>query len=153
MQHRGVNDMNGRLGAGVAGVSAVAMIFVIGALPGSDEAPAKPKPVYLEEVSGSDLLKLTLTESAAERLDIQLAEVSTAPDGGLVVPSAALIITPDGSHWVYTNPEPLVFLRHEITQVVEADFQAYFADGPPAGTQVVVTGVPELYGAEFGIGK
>ena len=145
--------MKGRIGAGVLGVSAVAMIVVVGALPGSEEAHSKPKPVVLEEVAGSDLLKLTLTESAAERLDIETATVSETPDGGLFIPSAALIITPDGSHWVYTNPEPLVYLRHEITEVVEDDFQAYYADGPPAGTHVVITGVPELYGAEYGIGK
>ena len=145
--------MRGRIGAGVVGISALAMVVIVGALPSSDEERSKPKPVYLEAVPGSDLLKLTLTESAAERLDIETATVGATSDGGLVVPSAALIITPDGSHWVYTNPEPLVYLRHEITQVVEDDFQAYYAEGPPVGMEVVITGVPELYGAEFGIGK
>ena len=145
--------MNGRFGPGVLGVSVVAMVFVFGALGASEEQPSKPKPVQLDQVAGTDLWKVTLIESAAERLDIQTTVVGTAPDGGLVVPSDALIITPDGSHWVYTNPEPLVYLRQEITEVVEDDYQAFYSAGPPSGTRVVITGVPELYGAEFGIGK
>jgi hypothetical protein len=37
--------------------------------------------------------------------------------------------------------------------VEERGQQAFFAEGPAVGTAVVTTGVPELYGAEFGIGK
>ena len=46
-----------------------------------------------------------------------------------------------------------MYLRHEIRHVVEEGHQAFFAEGPPQGPPVVMTGVPELYGAEFGIGK
>jgi hypothetical protein len=31
------------------------------------------------------------------------------------------------------------------------DDLAYLQEGPPAGTQVVTVGVPELYGAEVGV--
>jgi len=145
--------MDKRLGFGLLAVVALAAIFASGARSSSEEDVAHVEPATLESVEGSDLLRITLTESAGQRLNIQTTSVATGTEGGLVVPSAALIITPDGKHWVYTSPEPLVFQRHEITQVVEEDHQAYFSEGPSVGTIVVVTGVPELYGAEFGIGK
>lgn len=110
------------------------------------------EPIEVEEIAGTDLWRLTLSESAADRLDIQTATVESAGDG-FVVPSAAVIIDPDGIYWVYTNPEPLVFVRHEIRPVHEEDLNAFFATGPEVGMSVVTTGVPELYGAEFGIGK
>ena len=109
-------------------------------------------PVVAEEIGGSEISRLTLSESAAERLDIKTSIVE-ATAVGLVVPSAAVIIDPTGAYWVYTNPEPLVYLRHEIRPVREEGRRAYFEDGPATGTTVVITGVPELYGAEFGIGK
>lgn len=110
------------------------------------------EPVVVEEVEGTELSRLTLSESAAERLDIQTVLVEAASEGS-VVPSAAVIIDPDGVYWVYANPDPFVFLRHEIRPVVEEGGQAFFVEGPEVGTAVVVIGVPELYGAEFGIGK
>lgn len=120
---------------------------------GSDAvAPVPDEPITVEESADSDILRLTLSESAARRLDIQTAVVGAADDR-MVVPSAAVIIDPEGIYWVYTNPEPLVYLRQEIRPVVEEGQQAFFVDGPPLGTPVVMTGVPELYGAEFGIGK
>lgn len=110
------------------------------------------EPVVVEEIEGTELSLLTLSESAANRLDIQTTTVESASEGS-VVPSAAVIIDPEGAYWVYANPDPLVFVRHEIRPVVEEGGQAFFAEGPEVGTAVVITGVPELYGAEFGIGK
>lgn len=110
------------------------------------------EPIEVEEIAGTDLRRLTLSESAADRLDIQTVTVESAGDG-LVVPSAAVIIDPEGIYWVYTNPEPFVFVRHEIRPVREKGLRAFFETGPEVGTLVVTVGVPELYGAEFGIGK
>jgi hypothetical protein len=70
----------------------------------------------------------------------------------LVVPSAAVFVDPEGHWWVYTNPEPLVFVRHEIDLDQQAGGRAYLSKGPPAGTKVVTVGVPELSGIEEGIG-
>ncbi|MBK5267710.1 MAG: hypothetical protein JJE47_09780 [Acidimicrobiia bacterium] len=109
-------------------------------------------PATVEEVSGDTLPLITLTESAVTRLAIETHAVESAANGS-VVPSAAVLITVDGSYWVYTNPEPLVYLRHEIKPVVEENQQAFFSDGPEPGMLVVVAGVPELYGTETGIGK
>ncbi len=133
-------------------MTAVAVLAATLAACGGPAESSERPPVVVEKIDGSDLARLTLSPSAAERLDIQTATVEQA-DNGLVVTSAAVIIDPTGTYWVYTNPEPLVFVRHEIRPVIEKDQQAFFEEGPPVGTRVVITGVPELYGAEFGIGK
>jgi hypothetical protein len=49
---------------------------------------------------------------------------------------------------------PLTFERHKIVveYVQSGRDLAVLAEGPPIGTQVVVAGAAELYGAESGIG-
>ncbi len=118
----------------------------------SSTANEKVEPAVLEPINGTDLYRVLLTESAAIRLDIQTDEV-TESDLGLTVPSAALIVDPEGTFWVYTNPEPLAYERAIVNPVREDRGMAYFTNGPPSGTLVVVVGVPELYGAETGVGK
>ncbi len=142
-----------RRSAKLAGLGAVvAVTLFVGACTSDDGESEQEAPVEVEDITGSEIKRLTLSESAAERLDIQTSTVESA-DEGLVVSSAAVIIDPTGTYWVYTNPEPLVFVRHEIRPVREDGQQAFFEEGPAIGTFVVTTGVPELYGAEFGIGK
>ncbi|MCI0687439.1 MAG: hypothetical protein L0Y54_09425, partial [Sporichthyaceae bacterium] len=90
------------------------------------------------------------------RLDIKTAKVSGASIGGKVhkvVPYAALFYDAQGKTWVYTNPEPLVFIRQlVVVDRIVADL-AIITDGPPLDTLVVTVGVAELYGAEVGVGK
>jgi hypothetical protein len=84
------------------------------------------------------LVELTLEGSGAQRL---------------VVPYGAVIYDLHGETWVYTNPEPLVFVRHPIrVDYIEGDL-AVLLEGPPAGTEVATVGVAELFGTEFGVGK
>lgn len=110
------------------------------------------QPATVEEVEDGEVAHVTLTESAAVRLDIQT--VAVEPNGkGSIVPSAALYLTADGLFWVYTSPEPLVYVRHEVSIVREQGGQAMLSDGPPVGTEVVTVGVPELYGTETGNGS
>ena len=78
-------------------------------------------------------------------------------DGGLsqrqVVPYAAVLYDAKGDTWVYTNPNPLTFVRHAIhIDYIEGDLAA-LSDGPASGTAIVVVGAAELFGAETGIGK
>ncbi len=114
------------------------------------------KPAYLEDISGSDLKRVVLTEKAAERLDIQVAPVREEQVEGtqrLVVPYAALIYGLNGETWAYTMPEPLTFVREAITiDYIEGDMAILLA-GPAIGTEVVTVGVAELYGAETGVSK
>ena len=110
------------------------------------------QPASVEEVDDGEVARVTLTESAAERLDITTVAVESGGKG-LVVPSDAIYLTADGLWWVYTNPEPLVFLRHEINITNEQGGLAVLSAGPPVGTEVVTVGVPELYGTEVGNGS
>jgi hypothetical protein len=71
----------------------------------------------------------------------------------LIVPYAAVIYGLEGETWVYTNPEPLVYVRHPIAVDYIEDDMAVLSEGPSAGTQVVVVGVAELFGAETGVSK
>lgn len=125
---------------------------------GTAEAAAKIHPAQVEHIEGSELSRVTLTEKASERLDIQTAlvrEARVSRSGGAlrkVVPYAAVLYDAQGKTWVYTSPQPLVFVRHRITvDYIDGD-QAVLSDGPPVGTQVVTVGGAELFGAEFEIG-
>jgi hypothetical protein len=70
-----------------------------------------------------------------------------------VVPYGAVLYDVDGKTWVYTNPEPLVFVRHPVSiDYIEGDL-AVLLEGPPVDTEVVMVGVAELFGAETGVGK
>jgi hypothetical protein len=118
--------------------------------PVSEEHVVAEPPATVEEVQDTEIPRVTLTERAAERVDLQTAPVETIGDR-LVVPFSAVMVDPDGAFWVYTNTESLVFLRHEITIDREEGDQTFLTAGPPPGTPVVTVGVPELYGAETGV--
>lgn len=116
----------------------------------------KIEPVALEPIEGTELNRVTLTERAAERLGVQTATVSEQQVDGaqrMALPYAALIYDLHGETWVYTNPEPLVFVREAVkVDRIEGE-TALLSEGPAAGTAVVVVGVAELYGADTGVGK
>jgi hypothetical protein len=113
----------------------------------SDEYVIEEKPYTLEPIEGEDVLRVTLTESAVKRIGIETVPVEER-GSRLVVPYDAVYLDAHGGFWVYTNPEPLVFVRAPIDIVHETSNRAFLADGPPAGTRVVTVGAPELYGSE-----
>lgn len=106
----------------------------------------------VEAVGTTGLHRVVLTPEAAERLDIQTAKVHEETRGGreTVVPYAAVYYDVHGATWVYTNPEPLVFVRQRITVAHIDDDDAILSEGPLPGTRVVIVGVGELVGTEFG---
>jgi hypothetical protein len=70
-----------------------------------------------------------------------------------VVSYASVIYDTSGSTWVYSNPEPLVFLRVPVNiDFIQGDL-AVLKDGPEVGTTIVKTGAMELLGAETKFGK
>jgi hypothetical protein len=112
------------------------------------EPTKKQDPVKLEPIDGTDFKRVILTEKAAERINVQTASVS-----GTVIPYAAVIYDTEGNTWVYTNPEPLMYVRQPIlVDRIEGD-QAILSQGLDDGTTVVTLGVSELYGAETGVSK
>lgn len=130
------------------------VIFVAAGCGGAAPAAAAPEdpPVVVEEVDGSDLSRLTLSEQAANRLGIETTPVRDAESGGISIPYAGVVYDADGGTWAYTNPDGLVFVRHLITvDRIEGD-TALLLDGPPVGTMVVTVAAAELWGVETGVG-
>ncbi len=119
--------------------------------------PASAKPARVEHIEGTKVSRVTLTPRAAERLDIKqdvVRETRVKRSGTVrkVVSYAAVLYDARGDTWVYTSPEPLVFVRQRIkVDYIEGD-RAVLLDGPSAGTRVVTVGGAELFGAEFEIG-
>jgi hypothetical protein len=117
-------------------------------------APTKIEAVHLEEIGDTDIHRITLTEKAAERLGIETAAVREESVNGAqrtVVPYAAILYDIQGGTWIFTNPEPLVFIREAITvDHIEGDM-VVLTEGPAVGTNVVTVGVAELYGADTGV--
>lgn len=140
-----------------------AAIIVIGIVFWSAFAPEKGEadttthdaPAHVEEIEGSEFSRVTLTPLAADRIGIQIAEASDQEIAGAkvrVVPYSALVYDPDGSAFVYTNPEPLVFIRAAVTvDRIDGEF-AIISKGPEAGTKVASVGGALLYGTEHGVG-
>lgn len=108
-------------------------------------------PGQVEHVEGSDLGRITLTAAAAQRLRVETTPVISTRRG-LAVPSAAVFVDPEGGWWVYTNPEPFVYVRHEIEVEHEHNGRTFLSDGPREGVHVVNVGVAELYGVEAEVG-
>ncbi len=134
---------------------AIAVVLIIPGLSACggavvDTYAIEHEPAVVESSDGSDQVRITLEEEAARRLEIDTTQVEENSTG-LAVPSSAIFVDPDGIWWVYTNPEPLVFVRHEIGLERDEEGVAYLSRGPEPGTEVVTVGVPELYGLEEAI--
>ena len=139
----------------MAVVPILACCVTLGACEPAAVKATEIKPAHVELIAGTELHKVTLTARAAERLDIKTDRVQEMVVGGAkrkVVPYAAVLYDARGETWVYTNPEPLVFVRHAIhVEYIRGD-RAVLSQGPPAGAAVVTVGAAELFGAEFEIG-
>jgi hypothetical protein len=70
-----------------------------------------------------------------------------------IIPYAAVLYGVHGETWVYTNPEPLAFIRTAITVDYIEDDLAILLEGPEVGTPVVTVGAAELFGTETGVSK
>ena len=117
----------------------------------SDAYVIENEPGTSHHIAGTELSRVTLTEDAVERLGIDTTPV-TATGRHLVVPMSAVFVDTEGAWWVYTNPRPAVYVRHEIEVGREQSGRAILAHGPAEGTEVVTVGVAELYGVEFAVG-
>jgi hypothetical protein len=121
--------------------------------PGADD----PEDTDLPGEDAAEALYYLVDSSVEQMVSGQgvLVELSMLGSGGLqkVIPYSAVIYDLTGDTWVYTNPEPLTYVRHPISvDYIEGDM-VVLVDGPPAGTLIATVGVPELYGADTGVGK
>lgn len=119
----------------------------------SENAAKKERPSKVESIEGSKVKRVTVTEKAAQRLDIQTGVVASDGTGQLSAPYASIVYDISGGTWVYTVPKPLTYVRHSVVvQSIKGD-KALLREGPAPGVAIVTVGVAELYGAEKGIGK
>lgn len=121
-------------------------------------ASAKTEPFKLEPIKGTELNRLTVEAKSVQRIGLKTEKVGALLRFGgesqrTTVPYGALMYDAKGTTFVYTNPEPLVFVRHPVTVEYVEDDLAVLVAGPPRGTSVVTVGVAELQGIEFGVGK
>ena len=116
-----------------------------------EEEAEQPFVAGAEEIEGSDVSRITLVQSAVDRLALETTEIAEyGPE--LVIPYGALVYDEHGQAWTYTNPEPLVYIREPVeVDRIEGD-DVVLASGPPAGTPVVWVAAAELYGVEVGVG-
>ena len=117
----------------------------------------KTQPALLEPLDdGTARKRVTLTDKAAQRIDLQTAEVQAVQVGGAehqAIPYAAVIYDTTGNTWVYTNPEGLTFVRESVeVESIDGD-QVILSAGLNPGVRVVTVGVAELFGAETGVSK
>jgi hypothetical protein len=129
---------------------------MVAALPlagcGKGTAKTAPETPAILEKQESGIGRITLKGRAAERLGIEFAEV-TKSGQRLEAPYNALLYDASGGEWVFISPQPNVFMRTEIkVDLIEGD-TVYFSKGPAAGTKLVTSGIAQLYGIEFGVGK
>ncbi|WP_427005283.1 hypothetical protein [Pseudarthrobacter sp. H2] len=139
----------GRSAPALIAVLSVALFLPGCAQPRLEAESAAEAPATLEEITGTDLQRVTLTEHAIERIGLKTATAATGPQGKLTVPYAAVLYDSQGRTWVYTNPESRVYVRQAITVERIAGEAALLTAGPPAGTIVVTLGAEELFGAEL----
>lgn len=120
---------------------------------------AKPAEKFkVEKTEGSDVVRIHLEPGVADRLQLKTQPVAILAGVGAVVgtralPYGALLYKPDGTTFVYTNPELDTFVHETVTvDRVNGDV-AVISAGPAQGTPVVTDGAAELMGMEFGVGK
>jgi multidrug efflux pump subunit AcrA (membrane-fusion protein) len=129
------------------------LIFTVTACASTAKETPKAAPAKVAETSTTGPNSITLTQRAAERLGITLSPVRDGGGDTLALPYSAVVYHSDGTSWVFTNPQTLVYLRVPVVvDRIQGD-TAYVHQGPAAGTSIVTAGSAELFGAELGIGK
>ena len=105
-------------------------------------------PAKLEPIKGTDVQRVIFDAEAAERVGLKTAPIRQNGQE-TVIPYDAVIYGADGKTYAYTAPEPLTYVRQEISVDHFDGDSVVLSDGPPAGTEVVTVGVDEVYGTEF----
>ncbi|HET6881297.1 MAG TPA: efflux RND transporter periplasmic adaptor subunit [Pirellulales bacterium] len=83
-----------------------------------------------------------------QRLNVTLALRDKAET--LVIPWSAVVHDIYGGTWVYVTTSPHQFVRRRVQVPFVSGDLAVIESGPGEGSQVVIAGVAELYGTEFG---
>jgi hypothetical protein len=142
-----------QLRAACAGLVLIACVVTLSACgeasSGYDyETASHHVPAKLEPIKGTDVQRVIFDAEAAKRVGLKTAQIRQ--DGQeTVIPYDAVIYGADGNTYTYTAPEPLTYVRQEISIDHVAGDSVMLSDGPPTGTEVVTVGAAEVYGTEF----
>jgi hypothetical protein len=125
--------------------------LLLSACSAKPEAPAEVPPVQVEHLSGEQPTRVTLTDDAVKRLDLQTDSVQVATVNGVeqtVIPYSSIVYDTEGHTWVYTSPQTGTYLRTGVqVESIDGD-DAIIAAGLASGTAVVTVGAEELFGSE-----
>jgi hypothetical protein len=136
----------------IGALAALGVYLAVGRGSEASASATAEEPAVVEEIKGSDLLRITLSEKAMRRLDVQTAAVRDITVNGIertAVPYAAVLYDPEGHTWVYKSPKPRTFIRARITVASIDGVRAILSAGPASGTRVVTIGGQELFGTEI----
>ena len=140
-----------------------AIVIPIGRARGSARLPARPMVVAAADdanaaaggVAPAQEYEVSAVDHGlrpGERVHVRVPH----PDSGKpqkVIPYSAVLYDPHGNSWTYTNPEPLVFVRHRIdVEYIEGD-RAVLLHGPDTNAKIVTAGAAELFGVEQKFGQ
>jgi hypothetical protein len=145
-----MEDGSMRRGRRLAVLAPLCLLLLSGCRDLATEEEVGYEPAAVEPIEGSELARVILTEDAARRIGLDTTAV-TSRGARTVVPESAVWVDVNGDEWVYTSPEPLVFVRAQVVVDRYDDGSAVLRDGPALGTEVASIGVPELIGSEFGV--
>jgi hypothetical protein len=125
-----------------------------------DEAESN-EAVQVEETPGTDAKTLIFTEEALIHLGVKAEAVrereathrGEARGLRVAIPHSSMSYDASGHPWVYVREDADSFLRKSVEiDFMDADW-IYLVSGLKAGDEVVTVGVPEMQGAEFGVGE
>ena len=131
-----------------AGALALAALSACGPSHGEIEETAAE--LFQIEAGHGHVTRVVLEPAAIETLRIETGKVAGGV-GGSTLPYSALVYGPDGSTFVYTNPEANTYDRQSVTVDHIAGDEVYVSAGPAPDTPVVTQGAAELTGMEFGL--
>jgi hypothetical protein len=152
----GRRPLVGRLLAGLlTGLVAVVASGCAGTAEEASDGGANGDAAKVEQVAGSDIPRITLSDKAVERLGVATDPVATQASGAIqqsVIPYRAVVYDADGQAFTYVSTEPHVYTRVPLTLDDVKGDMAVLSTGPAVGTPVVTTGAAELWGTETGVG-
>jgi hypothetical protein len=143
-------------------VAGFLLLPVMHSLAEEDEGEGRgDEAVQVEDTPGTDAKTLIFTEQALAHLDVKtepVRELQVTRRGEaiglrLAIPHSAMTYDAEGRPWVYVKEDPDTFLRKSVEiDFMDGDY-VYLGGGLQAGEEVVTVGVPEMQGAEFGVGE
>src|SRR4029077_16568631 len=83
----------------------IAVPILLAACGGSGQSSDSAPPATVQQVKGTDVLRITLSKDAARRIALRTATVTEdqAERGRTGIPYSAVFYAPDGQTWTYVN--------------------------------------------------